>query len=152
MRSSFTLIELLVVIAIIAILASMLLPALKNAKEMAKSTACLNNLKQCGLGAIAYASDYNGWTVPETYDNGDNIWATKLVRNAYIGAPSSAYKDESIRAYKVEPDGVFMCPNARKFNDAGVWKDPDFLLAGRTTAAYWQSTSYGELFFELFEQ
>ena len=57
---SFTLIELLVVIAIIAILASMLLPALSRARVVAKSTACIGNLKNNAQLLIIYADDYNG--------------------------------------------------------------------------------------------
>src|SRR6059036_3677856 len=73
-RSAFTLIELLVIIAIIAVLAAILFPVFAQAREKARSAACLSNLKQIGTAWRLYTSDYD--EMFPTSDPGDvaNMW------------------------------------------------------------------------------
>ncbi|MBC7805236.1 MAG: prepilin-type N-terminal cleavage/methylation domain-containing protein [Akkermansiaceae bacterium] len=102
LRIGFTLIELLVVIAIIAILAAILFPVFAQAREKARMTACLSNMKQLGLGMQLYAQDYD-----DTFAYAAN----------YDITPASARPiwPAMIQPY-VKNEGVFRCPSAG--NDA----------------------------------
>jgi prepilin-type N-terminal cleavage/methylation domain-containing protein len=101
--NGFTLIELLVVISIIAILASMLLPAVGLVMEAARKTKCTSNMRQIGLAVIAYTSDFEG----------------RLPYNADVDGNSRGHEGSTLDNLLAEPLGFELPPNHVKVSATG---------------------------------
>jgi len=129
MRKGFTLIELLVVIAIIAILAAILFPVFARAREKARQTSCLSNVKQIMLGVQMYSQDYDG-RLPE----GTSYWESPWSPGTSDAGPWYALLMPYLNNVQ-----ILVCPSHRftqNFSDTG---DPSMLWDD------WQGTeiSYG---------
>jgi len=152
-RRGFTLIELLVVIAIIAILAAILFPVFARAREAARKTTCINNLKQLGTGSMMYIQDYDE-TYPDArlaYDALDGSGCSNIAVGSRSGAyqggaditcwairlyqPGTAGTTKTLAGYParlnpyVKNAGIYLCPSD---NNVDRW------ISGKERGSYYQ--------------
>lgn len=116
-RTAFTLIELLVVIAIIGLLAAILFPVFARARENARRTACLSNIKQIGLGVMQYAADFDE-KLPD-----------------YKGGATPFYPEQT-KSY-VGSEQIYRCPNFPKFRTPVLFGDVQYPSYGFNGRASW---------------
>lgn len=137
-RAGFTLIELLVVVAIIAVLISILLPALSSARERAKSVVCQSNIKQIVMACLYYGGDANeylpmavDWSPKAFAAWGGTCWMQEIYK--YLG-DTFPIPVESAKNFKI--NNVFVCPSA---------PDQVWVYQGKSFSNYGYAAGFGHI-------
>lgn len=135
---AFTLLELLVVIAVVSILAGLLAAGLKAAREQGKSTRCIANLRQIGLGTAMYADDYGDQFhhvdghIPDQGQWTANPWTDQILSPNH----PSAYWGVAYIHYLGGAKEIFRCPNAQRVDE---WREEGLPYP----SSFWLNSTYG---------
>ncbi len=152
-RNGFTLIELLVVISIIAILLALLLPALSIVREAARTITCVNNIRQVGLGILAYTGENDGAFPPPTFTYDPYIWSVAIGQALELPDVNRAIWYGSGQRPPKSALQIYYCPSATPtgptasmyyFNN-GTWGDYGINSWGTYNSTTLKTKSIGQL-------